>query len=101
MSQFFEFLTVMLGCGTIFAIVSVIALSLPQSRFRTVLNEVLGWAFAVLCGFYCLSPVDVMPEAVLGPFGFIDDAGAIFLGYQKIKDSLKLRQMRREEDGLA
>lgn len=101
MSEFFEFLRMMLKCGTLFAIVSVIALSLPESRFRTVLNEILGWGFAVLCGVYCLSPVDLIPEAVAGPFGLIDDAGAVFLGYHKIKDSLKLRQLRREEDGLA
>jgi uncharacterized membrane protein YkvA (DUF1232 family) len=27
--------------------------------------------------FYVLSPVDMMPEAIFGPFGMVDDAGAL------------------------
>ena len=26
---------------------------------------------------YVLSPVDMMPEAIFGPFGMVDDAGAL------------------------
>lgn len=28
---------------------------------------------------YLLSPVDLLPEAVLGPMGLVDDAAALFL----------------------
>lgn len=28
---------------------------------------------------YLISPVDILPEAVLGPLGLVDDAAAIFL----------------------
>lgn len=28
---------------------------------------------------YLLSPVDLLPEAVLGPLGLVDDAAALFL----------------------
>lgn len=28
---------------------------------------------------YLLSPVDLLPEAVLGPMGLMDDAAALFL----------------------
>ncbi|PHI41240.1 DUF1232 domain-containing protein [Actinobacillus succinogenes] len=28
---------------------------------------------------YLLSPVDILPEAVLGPLGLVDDAAAIIL----------------------
>lgn len=27
---------------------------------------------------YVVSPIDIIPEAILGPFGLLDDGGAIF-----------------------
>jgi uncharacterized membrane protein YkvA (DUF1232 family) len=41
---------------------------------------VIGWGFAVLCALYCISPIDLLPEAFLGPFGLVDDAGAAVVG---------------------
>ena len=32
----------------------------------------------ILCLVYILSPVDIIPEALLGPLGFVDD-GAVLL----------------------
>lgn len=31
----------------------------------------------ILAGIYLLSPVDLLPEMFLGPFGLVDDAGAL------------------------
>lgn len=31
----------------------------------------------LLAGLYLLSPVDLVPEILLGPFGLVDDAGAL------------------------
>jgi len=31
----------------------------------------------IVCCIYIISPVDLMPEIVLGPFGMIDDAGVL------------------------
>lgn len=38
-------------------------------------GRVPGWqkAIPVLAALYIISPIDVLPEAVLGPFGAIDD----------------------------
>lgn len=37
------------------------------------------WVTAVstVLGVYAISPIDLVPEAVLGPLGLIDDAGAL------------------------
>jgi uncharacterized membrane protein YkvA (DUF1232 family) len=100
MASFFGFLSVAMTCATIFGIASVIALSLPKSKLRTVLNEVLCWAAVVLAGLYVTSPVDLFPEAAFGPIGYVDDLGAGFIAWTKFKDAMKLRKQRREEDEL-
>ncbi|PRY63327.1 uncharacterized protein DUF1232 [Knoellia remsis] len=43
-------------------------------RYRIPPRGVVALAMA---GFYLLSPVDVLPEAVLGPLGLADDAGIL------------------------
>jgi uncharacterized membrane protein YkvA (DUF1232 family) len=100
MSAFFSFLSTAMTCAMVFGIVSVIALSLPKSKLRTVLNEVLCWAAVVLAGLYVTSPVDLFPEAAFGPIGYVDDLGAGFLAWIKFKDAMKLRKQRREQDDL-
>lgn len=67
-------------CGTILAVVFVVLLSLPQSQLRAFLLPIVGWCIAIFCGIYCISPVDILPEVLLGPFGLIDDIGAIVAG---------------------
>lgn len=85
----------LLVCLTVLGIAWVVALSLPKSRLRTVLTEITSWAFLVFCAFYALSPIDIVPEAALGPFGFIDDIGAVFLGYQSFQSAMKARRERQ------
>ena len=36
-----------------------------------------GVAALAMAGFYLVVPVDVVPEAVLGPLGLVDDAGVV------------------------
>ena len=43
-------------------------------RYRIPPRGVVGLATA---GFYLLVPIDVLPEAVLGPLGLVDDAGVV------------------------
>ena len=31
----------------------------------------------LLAGLYLLSPIDLVPEILLGPFGLVDDLGAL------------------------
>jgi len=85
-------------CGTVLAIAAVVALSLPKSRLRAVLTEFCGWAFMALCAVWAISPVDLFPEAALGPFGLVDDLGAVFLGWQSSKAAMKARQERQQMD---
>ncbi len=35
---------------------------------------------AIICLIYVLSPIDLVPEAALGPFGLADDAIAAIVG---------------------
>jgi uncharacterized membrane protein YkvA (DUF1232 family) len=97
MSEFFGFLRMGLLCGTLFSLASVVALSLPKSKFRTVLSEFLGYGMVVLCGLYVISPVDCIPEAIFGPFGYIDDVGAMCGGYMAFQSAMKARKERQVE----
>jgi hypothetical protein len=67
-------------CGTGLGVAFFVLLALPKSQLRGFLLPIVGWVVAIFCGVYCISPIDIMPEAVLGPFGFIDDAGAVVAG---------------------
>ncbi|HVX09878.1 MAG TPA: YkvA family protein [Pirellulales bacterium] len=98
MESFFDMLKTLMTCLTVLGIAWVVALSLPKSKARAVINEVVSWAFLAFCAFYAISPIDVLPEAVLGPFGFIDDLGSVFLGYQGFKSAMSAREERKYLD---
>jgi uncharacterized membrane protein YkvA (DUF1232 family) len=80
MSGFFDVIRLLVGCGTLLALALMVLVALPQSKLRDVFIQIVGWVFAIFCGIYCISPVDIVPEALLGPFGLIDDAGALVVG---------------------
>jgi len=40
-----------------------------------------AWLTIAVCALYVLSPVDLLPEALLGPFGFPDDVIAILVAF--------------------
>lgn len=80
MSEVFGLIKVVIVCGSVLLLALMVLVSMPRSRMRDVLVQVVGWAFALFCGAYVVSPVDVMPEAFLGPLGLVDDAGAIVAG---------------------
>lgn len=98
MESFFQMLQTLMFCLTLLGIAWVVALSLPKSRLRAVLTEITSWAFLLFCGFYAVSPIDILPEAALGPFGFVDDLGAVFLGYQSFKSAMGAREERKYLD---
>ena len=51
----------------------------------------------VLCCLYIISPVDLLPEIVVGPLGFIDDAAVLAFMISLIK---KLKAPRNDgEEG--
>ena len=67
-------------CGTLLGLAFFVLLSMPQSQLRAFLLPIVGWGVAIFCGIYCISPVDIVPEAILGPFGLVDDLGAAAAG---------------------
>ena len=95
MASFFDMLKTLMMCMTMLGIAWVVALSLPKSRLRTVLTEICSWAFLLFCTFYTISPLDIIPEAALGPVGLVDDIGAVFLGYQSFLSAMKARRERQ------
>jgi uncharacterized membrane protein YkvA (DUF1232 family) len=76
-------------CGTGLAVAFVVLLSLPQSKLRAFLLPIVGWAVAIFCGIYCISPIDIVPEALLGPFGLVDDVGALVAGITAARAAMK------------
>lgn len=95
MASFFDMLKTMMMCMTLLGIAWVVALSLPKSRMRTVLTEICSWAFLVFCAVYTVSPIDIIPEAALGPVGLVDDLGSVYLGYQAYRSAMAARRERQ------
>ena len=52
----------------------------------------------VLCCIYIISPVDLLPEFLLGPLGIIDDAGVLGFMLFLIKQLWALRSELRSEE---
>jgi uncharacterized membrane protein YkvA (DUF1232 family) len=77
MSEMFGVIRLLVLCGTILSLAFVVLLAMPKSKLRAVLMQVVGWGMAAFCVLYGISPIDIMPEAVLGPFGLFDDLVAI------------------------
>ena len=80
MQSVFGIIQTMLICGTLLGVTFFVLLSMPQSQLRAFLLPIVGWGVAIFCGIYCISPVDIVPEALLGPFGLVDDLGAVVAG---------------------
>lgn len=81
----FEMLKLMMLLGAVVVIAFLVLLAMPKSELRSVMMPIVGWAMAVFSGLYVLSPVDLVPEALLGPIGIVDDIGAIFVGISAAK----------------
>lgn len=80
-----ETLRLLIQWGGILTLAFLVLLALPKSRLRDFLFPFAAWGFALVCGAYVVSPIDLMPEAALGPFGFVDDLGAIIAGIASAK----------------
>jgi uncharacterized membrane protein YkvA (DUF1232 family) len=87
MEGFFEVIKLLIMGGIAITIVLMVTLALPQSPMRDFLKPIVSWCFAIFCAFYVISPLDVVPEAALGPFGLIDDIGAIIAAIMAVKAS--------------
>ena len=92
MGTLFSIINSMFWCGTILAVTFAILLSLPQSKLREVLMPIVGWCVAIFCAFYCISPIDCIPEAFFGPFGFVDDIGALVAGISAARSAMNAKK---------
>lgn len=75
-----ELLRLLVIVGGLVIVTFMILLALPQCRLRDMLMPFVAWGFVALCGAYAISPVDALPEILLGPFGLVDDLAAVVLG---------------------
>ena len=64
---------VLIAVGAVLA-VFLLLVGLLMWRYRIPPRGLLALATA---GFYLVVPLDVLPEAVLGPLGLVDDAGIV------------------------
>lgn len=80
MSDVFQLLKVVVVCGSVLMLAFVILLAMPSSRFRSVCLKCVGWTITVLALLYAGSPLDLLPEAFLGPLGLPDDFLALAMG---------------------
>lgn len=51
------------------------------------MNRITNIILGCLCIIYVLSPLDLLPEAILGPFGLPDDLVALFVAIKKFKQA--------------
>jgi uncharacterized membrane protein YkvA (DUF1232 family) len=90
-----HFLELLVIVGGILALAFMILLALPQSRLRDLLMPFISWAFVVLCGVYVISPVDIMPEIILGPAGIFDDFAAGVAGVLTAMSTIKAQRQKK------
>ena len=91
----FELMKTLVQWGGILCVTTLVLVSLPQSKLRDFLLPIVGWCFALFCGVYVLSPVDLLPEIMLGPVGLIDDAGAVVVGIASAGAAMRAGKARK------
>ena len=80
MDKIYHIIEMFVLSGTVLAVTFAVLISLPKSKMREFLMPIIGWCVAIFCGIYCISPIDILPEVLLGPFGLVDDIGAVVAG---------------------
>jgi len=92
MQSLLQIIQLMVVCGTILAISFVALLAMPSCKLREVMMPIVGWCVAIFCAAYAISPVDIVPEAVFGPFGYIEDIGALVTGVIAARTAMNPKQ---------
>jgi uncharacterized membrane protein YkvA (DUF1232 family) len=98
MSDLIGLLELAMGLVAALIVVFVIALSMPQSKFREVMK---GMVLVLVCFIYVLSPIDLLPEVAFGPFGLADDLGVAVAGVVKAKRILQMAKTDSQNNSLS
>lgn len=97
MHHLFGLLHMVIFCGTLMGIVFIVALALPQSRLRALLLPFAAWGVAIFCAIWAISPIDLVPEALLGPFGLVDDVGAVVAGVMAARTAINASKQKKKD----
>lgn len=95
MSEFFSLLKLIVLCGTLFFIATVVLLSMPQSRLRSVGIEVVKWAAVGVLLILVVSPVDLLPGIPFDDIAYI--VCALASGNSAVEDRQKRLLMEQAE----
>lgn len=95
MSEFFSLLKLIVFCGTLFFIATVVLLSLPQSRLRSVGIEIVKWAAVGVLAILVVSPIDLLPGVPFDDIAYI--LGALASGNSAVEDRKKRLLMEQAE----
>jgi uncharacterized membrane protein YkvA (DUF1232 family) len=68
-----DLMTVVLVLIGVFALLGIAAIGFVMWRYRIPPRGLIAMIGALV---YLASPIDVLPEVILGPIGLLDDAGA-------------------------
>jgi uncharacterized membrane protein YkvA (DUF1232 family) len=91
-------LIIVLGFIAVILLIAVVLFAVALYvifKYRVPMRGIAALAGALV---YLISPVDVLPEAVLGPLGLVDDAGVLSLAGMFVYHLIKARQSRQEAD---
>ena len=69
------------------------AVNQKDGKLGAMLEACGPWAIALICAAYALSPIDAIPEIVVGPFpGLLDDLAVIFAGVIAARQAWKRQE---------
>jgi uncharacterized membrane protein YkvA (DUF1232 family) len=89
MSEIFSTIRLMAVLGVLLLVTLFVLLAMPNSKLRELALPFVSWAIAALSVAYVVSPIDILPEAFLGPFGLIDDIGAVAVAIGSVMTAMK------------
>lgn len=81
--------------GAVIFLAFLILLSLPRSRLRAVMLEVVSWISMGLSAFYVCSPVDLIPDPI-PVIGVCDDAVVGAGGFFSLLTAIRSRRERKQ-----